>query len=210
MTIQTNLKSADAPSRGAAEAGLRSRDLQTGRQKTFAGLSAHLLGRAVVDSFHKLDPRTLWRNPVMFVVEIVAALTTILVIRDAVVGTSVLFSAQIAFWLWFTVVFANFAEAVAEGRGQAQAENLRRMRPLTQAKRLFPANPAKFEKVSALDLKPGDLVLVDAGDFIPSDGDVIEGVASVDESAITGESAPVIRESGGGPPAGPPRARGAS
>jgi K+-transporting ATPase ATPase B chain len=173
------------------------RDLRLGRQKTVAGLSAGLLGRAVLDSFRKLDPRTLWRNPVMFVVEIVALLTTILVIRDAAVGTSILFSAQIAFWLWFTVVFANFAEAVAEGRGKAQAENLRRTRTLTQAKRLSSVNSAKFEKVSALALKPGDLVLVEAGDFVPSDGDVIEGVASVDESAITGESAPVIRESGG-------------
>jgi potassium-transporting ATPase ATP-binding subunit len=195
MTLET--KSVTASVQGAAEPGLRSRDLQTGRQKTVGGLSADLLGRAVLDSFRKLDPRTLWRNPVMFVVEIVALLTTILVIRDAIVGTSILFSAQIAFWLWFTVVFANLAEAVAEGRGKAQAENLRRTRTMTQAKRLLSTNSAKFEKVSAMELKPSDLVLVEAGDFIPSDGDVIEGVASVDESAITGESAPVIRESGG-------------
>jgi potassium-transporting ATPase ATP-binding subunit len=197
MTVQTNLEPADTKGRGAAEPGLRSRDLQRNRQKTVAGLSPDLLGRAVLDSFRKLDPRTLWRNPVMFVVEIVSLLTTIIVVRDLFVGTSVLFSAQITFWLWFTVVFANFAEAVAEGRGKAQADNLRRTRTMTQAKRLFPANLSKFEKVSALDLEPGDLVLVEAGDFIPSDGDVIEGVASVDESAITGESAPVIRESGG-------------
>jgi K+-transporting ATPase ATPase B chain len=182
---------------GAAEPGFKSREMRSGRQKTVAGLSHDLLAGAVLASFRKLDPRTLWRNPVMFVVEIVALLTTILVIRDAVSGVSVLFSAQIAFWLWFTVVFANFAEAVAEGRGKAQADNLRRMRTMTHAKRLFSTNSAKFEKVSALELKPGDLVLVEAGDFIPSDGDVIEGVASVDESAITGESAPVIRESGG-------------
>src|SRR5262245_48098250 len=195
MTVQADLKPADTKVRAAAEPGLKSREL--GRQKTVASLSPDLLGRAILDSFRKLDPRTLWRNPVMLVVEIVSLLTTIIVVRDLLVGTSVLFSAQITFWLWFTVVFANFAEAVAEGRGKAQAENLRRTRTMTQAKRLFAANPTKFEKVSALDLKPGDLVLVEAGDFIPSDGDVIEGVASVDESAITGESAPVIRESGG-------------
>src|SRR5262249_57055001 len=111
---------------------------------------------------------------------------------------------------WFTVVFANFAEAVAEGRGKAQAENLRRTRTMTQAKRLASANSAKFDKVSALELKSGDLVLVEAGDFIPSDGDVIEGVASVDESAITGESAPVIRESGGDRSAVTGRTRGRS
>jgi len=120
MTVET--KSATATIQRAAELGLKSRDLQTGRQKTVAGLSTDLLGRAILDSFRKLDPRTLWRNPVMFVVEIVALLTTILVVRDAIIGTSVLFSAQIAFWLWFTVVFANFAEAVAEGRGKAQAD----------------------------------------------------------------------------------------
>jgi high-affinity K+ transport system ATPase subunit B len=121
MTVQTDLKPADTRGRGAAEPGLQSRDLDSlrqkrqQRQKTIAGLSPDLLGRAIVDSFRKLDARTLWRNPVMFVVEIVSLLTTIIVIRDLVVGTSVLFSAQITFWLWFTVVFANFTEAVAEG-----------------------------------------------------------------------------------------------
>jgi len=140
MTAET--KSVTATVQSAAEPGLRSRDLQTGREKTVGGLSADLLGRAVLDSFRKLDPRTLWRNPVMFVVEIVALLTTILVTRDAIVGTSILFSAQIAFWLWFTVVFANLAEAVAEGRGKAQADNLRRMRTMTHAKRLFSAQIA--------------------------------------------------------------------
>jgi potassium-transporting ATPase ATP-binding subunit len=177
--------------------GFRSREMRSGRQRTVAGLSGRLMAGAILASFRKLDPRTLWRNPVMFVVEIVALLTTVLVIRDGFAGASILFSAQIAFWLWFTVVFANFAEAVAEGRGKAQAENLRRMRTMAHAKRLASANSANFETVSALELKPGDLVLIEAGDFIPSDGDVIEGVASVDESAITGESAPVIRESGG-------------
>jgi K+-transporting ATPase ATPase B chain len=172
-------------------------DMRLGRQKTVGGLSSKLLMTAIVESFRKLDPRTLMRNPVMFVVEIVALLTTVLVVRDVVIGANVLFSAQIAFWLWFTVIFANLAEAVAEGRGKAQADNLRRMRTETQAKRLVNAKSTTHERVSALDLKAGDIVLVEAGDFVPSDGDVIEGIASVDESAITGESAPVIRESGG-------------
>jgi K+-transporting ATPase ATPase B chain len=174
-----------------------SKDVRVSRRKAATGLSSGIIVTAIWESFRKLDPRTLWRNPVMFVVELVSVLTTILVIRDAAIGTNVSFSAQIAFWLWFTVVFANFAEAVAEGRGKAQADNLRRMRTQTQAKRLTSANVRTFDKVSALELKPGDVVLVEANDYIPSDGDVIEGIASVDESAITGESAPVIRESGG-------------
>jgi len=168
------------------------------RKRSVAGVSSQILLGAVGESFRKLNPRTLMRNPVMFVVEIVSALTTIIMIRDIAVGNGgVLFTAQLAFWLWFTVVFANFSEAVAEGRGKAQAENLRRTRTQTQAKRLARADSRDFQKVAALDLKAGDLVLVEAGDMIPSDGDVIEGIASVDESAITGESAPVIRESGG-------------
>jgi len=168
------------------------------RKRSVAGVSSQILLGAVGESFRKLNPRTLMRNPVMFVVEIVSALTTIIMIRDITVGNGgVLFTAQLAFWLWFTVVFANFSEAVAEGRGKAQAENLRRTRTQTQAKRLARADSRDFQKVAALDLKAGDLVLVEAGDMIPSDGDVIEGIASVDESAITGESAPVIRESGG-------------
>src|SRR5271166_1232065 len=134
------------------------------RHKNVAGLSGGLIGTAILQSFVKLDPRTLWRNPVMMVVEIVSLLTTVLVIRDALIGVSVLFSAQIAFWLWFTVVFANFAEAVAEGRGKAQADNLRRMRTQTTAKRLTGADGRSHDKVSALDLKPGDIVLVEAGD----------------------------------------------
>jgi K+-transporting ATPase ATPase B chain len=193
MTVDTRLTNVPVGS----GLGFRSRDMRSGRQRTVAGLSGRLLVGAILAAFRKLDPRTLWRNPVMFVVEIVALLTTVLVIRDAFAGASILFSAQIAFWLWFTVVFANFAEAVAEGRGKAQAENLRRMRTMAHAKRLASVSSANFETVSALELKPGDVALVEAGDLIPSDGDVIEGVASVDESAITGESAPVIRESGG-------------
>ncbi len=167
-------------------------------KRAVAGVSSDILIAAIGESFRKLNPRSLIRNPVMFVVEIVSALTTIIMIRDITVGNpGVGFTAQLAFWLWFTVIFANFSEAVAEGRGKAQAENLRRTRTQTQAKRLARADARDFQKVAALDLKAGDLVLVEAGDMIPSDGDVIEGIASVDESAITGESAPVIRESGG-------------
>jgi potassium-transporting ATPase ATP-binding subunit len=172
-------------------------ELRLGRQKTKPSMSSGLIATAIKDAFIKLDPRTLMRNPVMFVVEIVSVLTTVLVIRDLVTGAGIIFSAQITFWLWFTVLFANFAEAIAEGRGKAQADNLRRMRTETQAKRLTAAGERDFTQVSALALRQGDLVLVEAGDIIPSDGDVIEGIASVDESAITGESAPVIRESGG-------------
>ena len=134
----------------------------------------------------------------MFVVEVVSALTTILVVKELITGgANIGFAAQITFWLWFTVIFANFAEAVAEGRGKAQAENLRRTRTQTMAKRLVSAAGADVRLVPAPELKLNDIVLVEAGDLIPSDGDVIEGLASVDESAITGESAPVIRESGG-------------
>ncbi len=168
------------------------------RKRGVAGISSEILMSAAWESLRKLNPRTLARNPVMFVVEVVSALTTVILIQDIVTGQGGIgFTAQIVFWLWFTVIFANFSEAVAEGRGKAQAENLRRTRTQTQAKRLKAADARSFESVSALDLKEGDLVLVEAGDMIPSDGDVIEGVASVDELAITGESAPVIRESGG-------------
>ena len=162
-----------------------------------------LIVPAIWGSLAKLNPRTLIRNPVMFVVEIVSVLTTIFFLRDlfvggsTVVGANAAFSGQIAAWLWFTVLFANFAEAVAEGRGKAQADTLRRTRTETMAKRLIGPGAQKFEQVAAATLRQGDLVLVEAGDTIPSDGDVIEGIASVDESAITGESAPVIRESGG-------------
>jgi potassium-transporting ATPase ATP-binding subunit len=161
---------------------------------------AAIMGRAIGDAFAKLNPRTLMRNPVIFVTEVVSAVVTILPVRDLVTsdGTA-LFSGQIAFWLWFTVLFANFAEAVAEGRGKAQADAMRRMRSDTMAKRLVApeSGSRKYESVNSLDLKVDDVVLVEAGELIPSDGDVIEGIASVNESAITGESAPVIRESGG-------------
>jgi K+-transporting ATPase ATPase B chain len=171
--------------------------------RPLAILDRSLIVPAIWASFRKLDPRTLVKNPVMFCVEIVSVLTTFFFLRDliagagTVVGTNALFSGQITVWLWFTVLFANFAEAVAEGRGKAQADALRRTRTETKAKRLQAANSRNFELVDATALKAGDLVLVEAGDLIPSDGEVIEGVASVDESAITGESAPVIRESGG-------------
>jgi potassium-transporting ATPase ATP-binding subunit len=161
-------------------------------------LDPKILGPAVGDALKKLHPRKMVHNPVMFVVEVVATLTTILFLRDLVTGAGGLgFSFQINLWLWFTVLFANFAEAVAEGRGKAQAATLRKAKTETQAKLLSSLRSTEWRQVAATALKPGDIVLVEAGDMIPSDGDVIEGVASVNESAITGESAPVIRESGG-------------
>jgi K+-transporting ATPase ATPase B chain len=160
-------------------------------------LDARILGPAVGGAFRKLDPRSLIRNPVMFVVAAVSVLTTVLLVKDAVTGSVHLgFSFQIVVWLWFTLLFANFAEAVAEGRGKAQADALRRTRTETQAK-LVTAGSKAYRTVPGHSLKVGDVVLVEAGDIIPSDGEVIEGVASVTEAAITGESAPVIRESGG-------------
>src|ERR1700684_2369841 len=153
---------------------------------------------AIGCSFVKLNPRTLMSNPVMFVLEVVTVLTTIILIRDLVTGGGhILFEFQIVLWLWFTLLFANFAEAVAEGRGKAQADALRRQRSETQAKLLSGADRQNFKLVPSTGLKVGDTVLVEAGDMIPSDGEVIEGMASVNEAAITGESAPVIRESGG-------------
>jgi K+-transporting ATPase ATPase B chain len=152
---------------------------------------------AIGAAFAKLDPRVMVKNPVMFVVEVVAALTTVIFLRDLVTGgANLAFTFQIILWLWFTVVFANFAEAVAEGRGKAQAESLRKTRTESQAK-LLTGTGRSYRLVPGTGLKVGDTVLVEAGDVIPSDGEVIEGVASVNEAAITGESAPVIRESGG-------------
>jgi K+-transporting ATPase ATPase B chain len=153
---------------------------------------------AIGSAFLKLDPRTLFTNPVMFVLEIVSALTTIILIRDLIVGGEHIgFELQIVLWLWFTVLFANFAEAIAEGRGKAQADALRRTRTETQAKLLIGPDRKKHKTVPGPSLKVGDVVVVEAGDTIPSDGEVVEGIASVNEAAITGESAPVIRESGG-------------
>jgi K+-transporting ATPase ATPase B chain len=156
-----------------------------------------ILVPAIGGALRKLDPRHMISNPVMFCVEIVAGLTTTLFVRDLFTGGPDLgFAFQINLWLWFTVVFANFAEAVAEGRGKAQAASLRKTKTEAGAK-LLEKGAAQWKSVPATALKPGDVVLVEAGDLIPSDGDVIEGVASVNEAAITGESAPVIRESGG-------------
>jgi potassium-transporting ATPase ATP-binding subunit len=166
--------------------------------KSASILDSRILIPAVGDAFRKLSPRHLAKNPVMFVVAVVSTLTTVLFLRDlATGGTNLGFSLQINIWLWFTVLFANFAEAVAEGRGKAQAESLRRSRTETQAKLLTGNDRSEFTLVAGTSLKVGDVVIVDAGDIIPSDGEVIEGVASVNEAAITGESAPVIRESGG-------------
>jgi K+-transporting ATPase ATPase B chain len=160
-----------------------------------------IVRRAVVESIRKLDPRHQVRNPVMFVVEVGSALTTALWIQAVITGqgeTNPGFILVISLWLWFTVLFANFAEAMAEGRGRAQADALRKARRDVIAKKLAqPRKDAAITPVSAASLRRGDVVLVEAGDQIPGDGTVIEGVASVDESAITGESAPVIRESGG-------------
>lgn len=161
-------------------------------------LDSRILVPATAAAFKKLNPRTLARNPVMFVVATVSVLTTVLFIRDLVMDSGNLgFSFQINLWLWFTVLFANFAEAVAEGRGKAQADSLRRTRTETQAKLLTGDDRSQFKMVAGTSLKVNDVVLVEAGDIIPSDGEVVEGVASVNEAAITGESAPVIRESGG-------------
>jgi len=150
--------------------------------------------QALKDSFVKLNPAILVKNPVIFIVGIGALLTTVVVFGDIINGHFSNFNFQITIWLWFTVLFANFAEAVAEGRGKAQADSLRKSRTLTKARKLV---HNKEEFVLATDLRKGDIVVCDAGDVVPADGDVIEGIASVDESAITGESAPVIRESGG-------------
>jgi len=156
-----------------------------------------LMRRAVGDSFRKLDPRQMARNPVMFVVELGSVVTTLLFIRDAHRSTAAdnVFVALVAAWLWFTVLFANFAEAVAEGRGKAQADTLRKTRSETTANVLQPDGTTR--EVASSQLQVGDRCVVVAGEIIPGDGDVVEGIASVDESAITGESAPVIRESGG-------------
>ena len=153
-----------------------------------------IVSQAMAASFRKLNPRSMMKNPVMFVTEVGALITTAgLFFRSA--EESLGFGLQVALWLWFTVLFANFAEAMAEGRGKAQADALRKTRTQTIANRTL-AN-GSIEKVPAEMLRKGDVVQVLAGEMIPADGEVIEGVATVDESAITGESAPVIREAGG-------------
>ena len=160
--------------------------------------SSALLRRAVLDSFRKLHPRELWRNPVVFVTAFGALAVTASLLRDVFSGRADGFVVQITLWLWFTVLFANFSEAVAEGRGKAQADSLKRARARTFARLVRSAAPdAGEERVAAPDLRKDDLVVCEAGDTIPADGEVVDGIASVDESAITGESAPVVRESGG-------------
>src|ERR1700723_2348309 len=156
----------------------------------------NIVRRAALDSLVKLDPRNMMKNPVMFVVEVGSVATTILLTRDGLRHQGAFgFNLQITLWLWFTVLFANFAEAMAEGRGKAQADSLRKARAETIANRLMP--DGTMEQIASSKLRSGDLVRVAACEFIPSDGEILEGVASVDESAITGESAPVIREAGG-------------
>lgn len=168
-------------------------------KKKTAIWNTKIVKRAILDSFLKLNPRKMLANPVMFVVEVGSVLTTIQLIRGIIAPTEGVtntgFELQITLWLWFTILFANFAEAMAEGRGKAQADNLRRSKTETIAHRLI--SDTQIEDVPAPQLRKDDIVLVSAGEFIPGDGEVVEGVASVDESAITGESAPVIREAGG-------------
>ena len=178
-------------------ATLESAEPKAGSPKRIQGglLDPKMLWKSLPDALRKLDPRTLWRNPVMFIVEIGAVWSTILAITDPS-----WFAWLTVIWLWLTVVFANLAEAVAEGRGKAQAESLRKTKTATMARRLTdwrPGAPGREEEIAAPLLQQGDVVVVEAGQTIPGDGDVVEGITSVDESAITGESAPVIRESGG-------------
>ncbi len=168
------------------------------RQKELSLFDPAIVTPAIVDSFRKLDPRLLAKNPVMFTTGVVAVLSTILFARDLALGAPyTLVIGQIAAWLWFTVLFANFAEAVAEGRGKAQADSLRKTKTETVANKVATIEARTSQPVPAASLRAGDLVVCETGDVVPGDGDVVAGIATVDESAITGESAPVIRESGG-------------
>jgi K+-transporting ATPase ATPase B chain len=177
---------------------MNSQTRSIGQGESISLFDSRIITRALGDSVAKLNPIQLMRNPVIFVTEVVAAVVTVLGARNLATGAPFIFPIAIAVWLWLTVLFATFAEAVAEGRGRARAESLRRARTDTSAKLLMnPADRNLFQPRAATELRVGDHVLVEAGDLIPSDGDVVEGVASVNESAITGESAPVIRESGG-------------
>src|SRR5215472_15001518 len=185
MTVATSTPPPVEPASIVPKKGSRARPL----------FDPPIVKRAIGDSFVKLNPRTMMKNPVMFVVEVGAVMTTVLTVRDFASGAATSgFTFQITLWLWFTVLFANFAEAMAEGRGKAQADTLRKTKTETTARRLL---NGRTEIISATQLRAGDLVLVEQNETIPGDGDVMEGIASVDESAITGESAPVIRESGG-------------
>ena len=159
------------------------------RTRTISIWDSDIVQQAIADSFRKLDPRVQIKNPVMFIVEVGSVVTTIVWIQElAGRAGNPLFTGQVAFWLWFTVLFANFAEAMAEGRGKAQAASLRKAKTETTAVRVLPGG--RRETVNASTLRAGDIVRVEAGQMIPGDGEIIEGVASVDESAITGESAP--------------------
>src|ERR1700686_372749 len=181
---------------------MKEKDQERRRRRDRSSLTDRtILVPAIGESFMKLDPRLMARNPVMFVVEVGSVITTIVFVAGLFTGAPAfsgsnneLFVGQISIWLWFTVLFANFAEAVAEGRGKAQAAALRKSRSETIARRLV---DGKEERVPSTQLVKGDLVVCEVGDTVPGDGDVIEGIASIDESAITGESAPVIREAGG-------------
>ena len=164
---------------------------------TSTTLSSGVMARAIRDSFVKLDPRKLLRNPVILATEVVAVLATISTVDDFRTGASPWWALQVALWLWFTVLFANFAESIAEGRGKAAADALRSQRVDVKAKLVIDDKAGTVLPTPAYKLAAGSIVLVEAGDIVPSDGEIIEGVASVNEAAITGESAPVIRESGG-------------
>jgi K+-transporting ATPase ATPase B chain len=178
---------------------LRKTEVLVKQEKSKAIWNTQIVKRAIVDAFKKLNPQKMMGNPVMFVVEVGSVLTTLQLVRGIVTPipgvTSTVFELQITLWLWFTVLFANFAEAMAEGRGKAQADNLRKAKTETIAHRVL--SGSQTEDIPAPQLRKDDLVIVSAGEFIPGDGEIVEGVASVDESAITGESAPVIREAGG-------------
>ena len=167
------------------------------KQKQSATFDNAILKEAVINSLKKLSPQTQWRNPVMFIVYVGAFLVAFITVANFVNGDAErgYFNLQLDLWLWFTVLFANFAEAVAEGRGKAQAQSLRKTRSSVQARKLLPDGSQAM--LTSEELRMGDIILVQAGELIPNDGEIIAGMASIDESAVTGESAPVIREAGG-------------
>jgi K+-transporting ATPase ATPase B chain len=199
IQVSNEARSSEGPETSAEI--LETKQWKTRRKGASSIFDLAILRRAMFDALKKLDPRWQLKNPVMFVVEIGSVITTVEFVRLLLgegFSAETVFVLAVALWLWFTLLFANFAEAMAEGRGKAQADTLRKARTTTMAKRLQGSTrTSSVEEVSAPDLRKGDLVLVEAGDVIAGDGEAVEGVASVDESAITGESAPVIRESGG-------------
>ncbi|MEO8970510.1 MAG: potassium-transporting ATPase subunit KdpB [Ktedonobacteraceae bacterium] len=208
--MKANINNTNAPADTTEDSGtLATKPWKTRRKGDISIFDPKIIRAAIPESFKKLDPRVQIKNPVMFVVEVGSVITTIEFVRllftqptttftSSQLTAETIFVLAVAIWLWFTIVFANFAEAMAEGRGKAQADTLRKARSTTMARRLSSHDRfGPIQEVAAPELRKGDLVLVEAGDVIPGDGDVMEGVASVDESAITGESAPVIRESGG-------------